>query len=308
MPPLTSRKSVTQPEFTHSRPSLGDWVTLLRPRQWIKNLVVFAGLMFTGEFNRVPALLAVLAVFAIFCALSSFGYIINDVADRERDRVHPVKCRRPIAAGRITPTAALSMAVVLLLGATAGAYLLGWQVVLVAGLYLAVTLSYSWVWKHQVILDIMAITGGFLVRALAGTAVLGVSLSPWLFVCLSFLALLLGFGKRRHEVRMLCEDAAHHRPVLANYTQAFCDQMTMMMAASAIITYALYAITSPAAQLHPSLIYTVPLVLYAIIRYLFLIQQCDQGGQPEEIFLTDRPILISIVLWAAAIGGILIYR
>jgi 4-hydroxybenzoate polyprenyltransferase len=199
-------------------------------------------------------------------------------------------------------------AVLLLIGALGCCYWLAkWPATLVGAAYLVLTLSYSYIWKHRVILDIIAIAGCFLLRALAGTVCLGVSLSPWLFVCLSFLALLLGFGKRRNELKLLQGGAENHRPVLARYSLAFTEQMIMVMTASTIMTYAIYAILSPTAVRHPALVYTVPLVLYATMRYIYLIQHFNRGGQPEEIFLTDRPMIITLLLWGVLISVIFIY-
>jgi 4-hydroxybenzoate polyprenyltransferase len=305
---LTIADAGSKASAASSRATGGDWVTLLRPRQWIKNLVVFAGLLFTAKFRYPGLVLTVLGVFAVFCLLSSVGYIVNDVLDRARDRAHPVKCHRPIASGRISWQLAVLCAVLLLMGALGFCYwLTKWPATLVGAAYLVLTLSYSYIWKHRVILDIVAIAGCFLLRALAGTVCLGVSLSPWLFVCLSFLALLLGFGKRRNELQLLQDGAENHRPVLARYSLAFADQMIMVMTASTIMTYAIYAIQSPTARMHPALVYTVPLVLYATMRYIYLIQHFNRGGQPEEIFLTDRPMIITLLLWGALISVIFIY-
>lgn len=289
------------------RASAGDWVKLARPRQWIKNLVIFAGLLFTANQQELDDVLRVGVLFAVFCAISSAGYLINDALDHRRDREHPVKRQRPIAAGRIAPGSAIAVAVALLALGIGTAAWLGWPVAAVSAVYLLVTLSYSLLFKHHVIIDLLAIAAGFLVRALAGTVVLGVALSPWLFICLSFLALMLGFGKRRHELTLLDEHAATHRPVLQDYSRGFIDQMLMMMSASSIITYAIYTINSETAHAHPALVYTMPPVLYALMRYLYLVQHRGSGGQPEEMILTDRPIGISILLWGAAVVAIFLW-
>ena len=280
---------------------LADWLLLLRPRQWTKNLVVFAGLLFTGRFSQFHAFTVTLAAFAVFCLLSSAGYLVNDAIDAEQDRKHPAKCRRPIAARRIRPGAAIGMAMVLAGLALGAAGMLGRLLLFVALAYLAVTLTYSLYWKHQVILDLLAIAGGFLLRALAGTVVLGVVTSSWLFVCVFLLALLLGLGKRRHELFMLEGKASSHRPVLQEYGRPFLDQGLAMTSASAIVTYAVYAISSPTAAAHSWLVFTVPLVMYAILRYLYLVFHRDLGGSPEELFLKDRPLYLTIALWALSV-------
>lgn len=298
-PPILNPAEITLPP--PQRATASDWVRLVRPRQWVKNLVVFAGLLFSGRVAEPRDVLAVAGLFLIFCAISAAGYIINDVLDCRLDQEHPTKRRRPIAAGRIRTGPAITVAAALLAIGMAGAAWLGWTVALVTLAYLAVTVAYSMALKHRVIVDLLAIAAGFLLRALAGTACLGVELSPWLFVCLSFLSLMLGLGKRRHEIGLLNRDAVHHRPVLSQYSRSYIDQMLMMMAASSIITYAIYTINSHTAQQHPALVYTVPFVLYAIMRYVYLVQHFERGGQPEEIFLTDRPMGLTIALWGLAV-------
>ena len=305
-PPILEPTDISLP--APPRASVGDWVRLVRPRQWIKNLVVFAGLLFTGRFGHLTELEKMAGLFVIFCVISAAGYIVNDVLDRRLDLEHPTKRRRPIAAGRIRPVTAIVVAAVLLAAGMAGAVMLGWQVMLVTAAYLALTLAYSIVLKHRVIVDLLAIAAGFLLRALAGTACLGVELSPWLFVCLSFLSLMLGLGKRRHEIGLLNAEAANHRPVLSQYSRSYIDQMLMMMAASSIITYAIYTINSSTARQHPALVYTVPLVLYAVMRYVYLVQHFERGGRPEEIFLTDRPMGLIVILWSLMVMAIFLWK
>jgi len=289
--------------LAEERSGPSDWVRLLRPRQWIKNLVVAAGLLFSAGFTDSRAVWSVAAAIAIFCALSSAGYVINDILDAESDRAHPVKRDRPLASGRVSRPAALVVALTLIGAGLAAAVLLDPLFALVAAGYIALTATYSWKWKHLVILDLMAITGGFVLRALAGTVVIGVTLSPWLFVCVSFLALLLGFGKRRHEFNLLTE--AHvHRPVLEHYSRRFIDQSMTMVSAAAVLTYAVYAISSPTALRHPLLVLTVPFVIYAVLRFNWLVFHRDLGGQPEELFLTDRPLLAAVVLWGVCLVAI----
>ena len=286
---------------------LRDWLTAARPRQWAKNLVVFAGLLFTGNAAHPHELLAALAGFAVFCLFSSVGYLINDVLDADKDRAHPVKCRRPIAAGRIRPATAITAAALLSLLGFAASWALSPRFALVALVYLLLSLTYSVVWKHQVILDLLAITGGFLLRALAGTTLVEVNLSAWLFVCLLLLALLVGLGKRLHEFTLLEGNGHVHRPVLAEYSRPFLDHALSMAAAAVIVSYSVYCISSPTAALHPWLVLTVPVVLYSLLRYMYLVLHCRQGGQPEDIFLTDRPIQVAILLWVAMIVGIFLW-
>lgn len=283
-----------------------DWWTALRPRQWTKNLVVFAGLLFTGRLVSYHDVPAVLAGFAIFCAFSSAGYLVNDALDMRQDREHPVKRHRPIAVGRIRRDTALIAAAVLAVGAMIGAWLLARPFACIALAYLLLSLTYTLFWKHQVILDLLTITAGFVLRAFAGTALLGVVLSPWLFVCVSLLALVLGLGKRRHELLLLHDNGSAHRPVLAEYSQYFLDQALTMAAAAAVVSYAMYSISSTTAIQHPRLVYTVPLVIYGLLRYMYLVFHRDQGGQPEELLLGDRPIMLTVILWAALAGAVML--
>ncbi|MHB9131037.1 MAG: decaprenyl-phosphate phosphoribosyltransferase [Armatimonadota bacterium] len=308
-PSVEELLTVDEPSYLPQPPSaLRDWVQVLRPRQWIKNLVVLAGLIFSAQFTHHHTLLVALAAVGIFCLLSSVGYLINDVLDAAVDRRHPIKCRRPIAAGRITPSAAVSVAILLACGGLLASWYLSHPFALVAAGYLALTLIYSLHWKREVILDLLTIAAGFVLRALAGTVVLGVETSPWLFVCVFLLALMLGLGKRRHELYLLEEEATNHRPVLADYGQPFLDQALGMNAAAAIVTYAVYAISSPTAKAHPWLVATVPLVLYGMLRYLYLVFQREGGGQPEELFLTDRPLYLTILFWVALVVGVFLYQ
>lgn len=289
-----------RPQYQPPPARLRAWVRLLRPRHWIKNLVVFAGLLFKPLYTP-DALLTTVTVFCAFCAVSSAGYIINDLLDAETDRAHPGKCARPVAAGRIRPLSALAVAFLLLVAALGAVLLLDYRVALVLLGYLAVTTGYSLVIKHHVILDIFAIGAGFLLRAWGGALAISVVLSPWLLVCLLLLALLLGFGKRRHELTVLGDDPDAHRPVLAHYTPAFIDQAMTATLAAALVSYALYAINSPTATAHPDLVYTVPIVAYAMLRYLYLVMHAAQGGKPEEIFLTDLPMITAIALWGISV-------
>lgn len=291
------------PELSPAPSPLHAWVRLLRPRQWIKNLVVFAGMVFKPIYT-LDAFLITLAVFAAFCAVSSAGYIVNDVLDAEKDRLHPAKRLRPIAAGLVKPVPALVVAACLIAGSLALALAVHLWTAFVLLAYLVLTLGYSLGWKHQVILDVFLIGAGFLLRAWAGTTGIEITLSPWLFVCLLLLSLMLGLGKRRHELNVVTEDPGKHRPVLQHYSRGFIDQAMTTVLSGALVSYALYAITSPTAQHHPGLVYTVPIVCYAMLRYLYLVMHADQGGKPEEIFLTDTPMIVAILLWGLVVIGV----
>ncbi|MFH1171580.1 MAG: decaprenyl-phosphate phosphoribosyltransferase [bacterium] len=281
----------------------------LRVKQWTKNLIVFAALIFSLNFFDTALLLRSFFAFALFCAAASGTYFLNDVLDREQDRQHPTKSLRPIASGRLSVQKALLVGFLLLLLSVAGSFLLtawlGWTI---TG-YLVLQFFYSKYLKRVVILDIMVIAFGFVLRAVAGAVAIDVAISHWLLVTTLLLALFLGFGKRRHELMLLQENANTHRPVLTDYSPYFLDQMIGIVTASTVIVYMLYT-TSSEATAHfggPKLLYTMPFVLYGIFRYLYLIHQKDHGGDPSKTLLTDPPLIIDIILWAAIVIILLYY-
>lgn len=278
-------------------------VRSLRPAQWTKNLLVFAGYLFTiGQAHPLRTLLIVTAAFAVFCAVSSAGYLVNDVMDAERDRRHPRKRERPIASGRVSPSAALWFAGALLVCSLVAAFALGRGFGLVVAGYLALTLAYSTGLKHIVIVDLLAIAAGFVLRAAAGAVVINVRISPWLLVCTTLLALFLGLAKRRSELVSLEEDAQNHRRTLDQYTAPMLDQMLNISAAAALMAYFLYTFApgSETAQHHPYMMITVPFVIYGLFRYLYLIHTVNAGGSPERVLLEDRPTLVNMALYVVA--------
>ncbi len=286
---------------------LGALLASLRPRQWTKNLLVFAGLIFSRGLLE-PALVArsVLA-FSLFCLLSGGVYLINDVIDAERDRAHPQKRHRPVASGRLPPAVALAAGVGLLAGATAAAFLLSARFGLVVLAYAVLLTAYSVGLKHVVIVDTLIIAGGFVLRALAGVVVLGIDFSDWLLLCTSLLALFLTFGKRRAELRELEAGAIGHRPILSEYSPELLDQMIAVVTASTLMAYALYTMaTETHVRLGTArLPLTIPFVLYGIFRYLYLLYRRDLGGNPSEHLLTDLALLVDVALWGAAVIVIL---
>jgi 4-hydroxybenzoate polyprenyltransferase len=286
---------------------LGALLASLRPRQWTKNLLVFAGLIFSRGLLE-PALVArsVLA-FSLFCLLSGGVYLINDVMDAERDRAHPQKRHRPVASGRLPPAVALGAGVGLLAGATAAAFLLSPRFGLVALAYAVLLTAYSAGLKDVVIVDTLIIAGGFVLRALAGVVVLGIDFSDWLLLCTILLALFLTFGKRRAELRTLEAGAIGHRPILSEYSPELLDQMIAVVTASTLMAYALYTMaTETHVRLGTArLPLTIPFVLYGIFRYLYLLYRRDLGGNPSEHLLTDRALLVDVALWGAAVIVIL---
>jgi 4-hydroxybenzoate polyprenyltransferase len=286
---------------------LGALVTALRPRQWTKNLLVFAGLIFSQGLHD-PALVArAVLAFAIFCLLSGGVYLINDVVDAERDRAHPQKRSRPVASGRLPARVAMIAGIAILAGASVAAFLLSAPFGAVAVAYAVLLTAYSAGLKHVVIVDGLIIAAGFVLRALGGVLVLGIELSHWLLLCTILLALFLTFGKRRHELIALEAGAADHRPILSEYSPQLLDQMIAVVTASTLMAYALYTM-APETQVRlgtTRLPLTIPFVLYGIFRYLYLLYRRDLGGDPSEHLLTDRALLIDVALWGAAVVVIL---
>jgi 4-hydroxybenzoate polyprenyltransferase len=282
----------------------------LRPHQWSKNLLVFAGLLFSRRLFDLAAFFETVAAFAIFCALSGVVYLTNDVLDRHTDRNHPLKSRRPIAAG-LTPVAlALGSAVVLALAALIGAVALGWRFALVAFAYVVLNTMYSAFLKHIVILDVLTIAVGFVLRAAAGAVAIDVVISHWLFVCTILLALFISLAKRRHEIVLLAEGATTHRPILGEYSPYLLDQMIGIAAGSSLIAYILYTISPENAEKFgtPWLDLTIPFPLYGIFRYLYLVHRRDGGGSPADMLLSDYPLLACVVSWALAVVIIIYIR
>lgn len=277
-----------------------------RPAQWTKNLLVYAAFLFTlGHFPILPAFLrATLGVF-LFILLSTSAYLLNDIRDVERDRLHPRKRFRPIAAGRLPVSVAAWAAVVTGVGGLVGAWLASPAFFAVALLYVIITLSYSTVLKHIVLLDVMTLAAGYVVRAVAGAVILSAHVSFWLVLCTLLLALFLGLCKRRGELMGLEGNPTATRAILGEYTVELLDQMISVATASALITYALYTYYTPTGRDIPEMwlfrdhlfTATVPFVVYGIYRYLYLVHRHDLGSAPETVFLRDRPLQINTVLW-----------
>jgi len=273
----------------------------LRPRQWVKNLFVFAGVIFSQQL-LTPRVWPALAAFAIFCGLSGAIYLFNDVADVDKDRLHESKRRRPIASGALPIGAAIGFGVLLLAGCLAAAFRLSPAFGLVALFYGVLLTAYSLWLKHLVILDVLTVAVGFVLRAVAGAVAVDVEISGWLLICTILIALFLALGKRRHEYRSLTGDAAAHRPILAEYSEGFLDQMISVVTASTVTTYALYTMSpETVAKFHTRLLpLTLPFVLYGIFRYLYLLYRRDLGGNPSDLLVTDRGLLLDALLWLVA--------
>lgn len=275
----------------------------LRPGQWTKNLLVFAPLVFAVKLFEGQAVLTSVGAFAIFCALSSAVYLLNDVMDRESDRRHPLKSRRPIAAGEVPVATALGVFAALAAAALAAAFALGQRFGLVAVGYLALQMLYSGPLKHIVIIDVLTIAIGFVLRAVAGAVALQVVISHWLFVCTILLALFIALAKRRHELVLLADDATSHRPILGEYSAYLLDQMIAVVTASTLIAYIFYTISPETEQKFGTawLGLTIPFPLYGIFRYLYLVHRREGGGSPADLLLNDRPLLACVVFWVAAV-------
>jgi 4-hydroxybenzoate polyprenyltransferase len=272
-------------------------VRCLRPKQWTKNLLVFAGLVFTYNLFNPGMLSRVMLAFAAFCMLSSAGYIWNDLRDIAADRLHPTKRRRPIAAGLVPPWLAVTLALALGAGGLLLALALGTSFLLVASLYMLLTASYSIWLKHLVLIDVFGISAGFVLRAVGGAVVIGVPVSPWLYVCTVLVSLFLGLGKRRNELEVLEGGAAGHRKNLEQYSLELVDQLILIVASVTIMAYSLYTFSAENLPRDHSMMLTIPLVVYGLFRYLYLVQVKRQGGAPEDLLLTDPGMLGTAVAW-----------
>ena len=293
-----------------SRRSLARGLIIsLRPSQWTKNLLVFAPLIFAVKLFDLTAVVRSVAGFVVFCALSSVVYLVNDVMDREGDRQHPLKCRRPIAAGELSVTSALTASAGIAAAAVASAFALGWRFGGVAVSYVVLQTLYSLSLKHIVIVDALTLAMGFVLRAVAGAAVLDVVVSHWLFVCTILAALFIALAKRRHELVLLADGASHHRRILDEYSPYLLDQMIAVVTASTLIAYIFYTISPETEQKFgtPWLGLTIPFALYGIFRYLYLVHRRDGGGSPADLMLNDRPLLACVTLWVVAVVLIVYY-
>jgi 4-hydroxybenzoate polyprenyltransferase len=279
----------------------------LRPGQWTKNVFVFAGLIFGLQLGNAAAVWRACAAFAIFCALSGVVYLINDIRDRDADRLHPVKSLRPIASGALAPAPAAVGALALAALSVSAAFMLDTNFGIVATAYLLLLTLYSATLKHIVIVDVLTIAAGFVLRAVAGVVVVGVEFSHWLLLLMLLGALFLALSKRRAELVTLAGGAHGHRRILAEYSPYLLDQMISVVTASTLLAYAFYTIDPGTVQKFGTdrLLWTVPFPLYGIFRYLYLVHQREKGGNPSEVLLTDRPILACVALWGLAVIMIL---
>ena len=288
-------------------PRLPPWIRVLRPRQWTKNLAVFAPLLFArAVFVHGLAARALLA-FVAFCFLASGTYVFNDWIDREEDRRHPEKALRPIAARELRARTVLLLIVLCWAAGLDLGLMLGWKFAALGATYLALQLAYTGFLKHQVILDVLCIAAGFVLRVLAGGVAIDVPISGWLFLCALLLALFLGLAKRRQELVSLEEGATQHRPSLGEYSLPLLDQMLSTVAGMCILAYGLYTVAPDTGAKVGSdrLKWTLPFVLYGILRYLFLVHRRHVTGSPERVLFSDVPTIVNLVLYAAAVFAVL---
>jgi 4-hydroxybenzoate polyprenyltransferase len=275
----------------------------MRPQEWIKNLLVFAGVLFSGKLDESGQLADAVVTFGAFCAISSAGYLFNDLHDAVLDRRHPQKRHRPIASGELAPTAAWISAFVLAIVALAAGAAVSWEVAALVGGYAAITVAYSTVIKRLVILDVMTIASLFLLRVVAGAVAVGAHASEWLLLCTAMLALFLGFTKRRQEATMELTEGGEARPVLEHYSVPFLDQMVAMVTAGSIMSYAIYAVNSP--RVGSRMLATAPSVLYAVFRYLYLIYDRRDTRSTAAILVEDPGMIFAAVTWVAAAVAVL---
>lgn len=293
-----------------SRARLVDFLQLMRWTQWSKNAVLFGALIFSKHLFHLPSLLWVCLGFLAFCATASGAYVFNDIRDCERDRRHPLKATRPLPSGRISLRTAAKLSAVLMGAGVGSGFLLGAGFGLLVLIYLLLQFAYTFFLKEVVILDVMAIATGFAIRAGAGGVIIGVPVSPWLIICTFLLMLFLGFSKRRHELVLLEDRAVQHRTSLREYSPYFLDQMISVVTASTVVAYAIYTASPEVREkLGTDKLYlTIPFVLYGIFRYLYLVHQREEGGNPTQLLLSDRPLLLDIFLWIVTCAVLLYWQ
>lgn len=282
---------------------LENIIKLIRPGQWVKNGVVMAGVIFAGEAGETAKLLVALQATVAFCFLSSSVYILNDIADRNRDRLHPLKRNRPLASESITLMTAIIILIVMFAAGTILAVDINTHFVIAGAAYVLLNILYTVALKNVVILDVMAIATGFVLRAVAGAVAVRVVISDWLLIATFVLALFLALGKRRHELTFLNDEATAHRKILGKYSPYLLDQLIGVVTASTVITYLFYTLSPEVGTRLGTgyLFVTIPFVIYGIFRYLYLVHHEQKGGSPTRLLITDRPLLLTVLLWLATV-------
>jgi 4-hydroxybenzoate polyprenyltransferase len=280
----------------------------MRPKQWLKNGIIFAALVFDGQLFRLEPFLQTLAGFVLLCLLSSTVYLVNDLADIEKDRLHPKKRLRPLPAGRLSKPVAIAAAVILPLVALPLSFALDWRFGVIAVVYLANNLLYSFWLKHVVLVDVLLLASGYVLRVAAGVVLIVVErFSPWLYLVITLGALFMGFGKRRGELLLMNNSSGASRRVLQDYTLPFLDELIGIVATATIMAYSLYTFSAPNLPENHAMMLTIPLVVYGIFRYLYLIHVKGEGGAPDELVLVDRPLQAAFVLWGLLAVGVLYF-
>jgi len=292
----TSSTSVRQ------RSQLALLIKTMRPKQWTKNVFVWAALVFDVKLFQAEPFLATLAAFVLFCLISSAVYIINDLVDMPKDRLHPEKRNRPLASGALNPRIAIMTASVIVVGCLPWALSIGWQLAAILYGYLLLMTAYTFWLKNIVIVDVLTIAAGFVLRVGAGVAVVSAErFSPWLYVCMVLLALFLGLGKRRQEIVLMNENSASTRRILAEYNLRFVDEMLSLVSASTVMAYATYTFSAPSLPENYTMMLTIPFVLYGIFRYLYLIHVKGETDPPDVVVLKDRALLLDVLLFGVVV-------
>jgi len=289
--------------------TLINYFILIRPKQWLKNVLVFAGIIFGCKFFEIESLINVMLGFISFSLVSSGLYVVNDVIDKEKDSLHPVKNKRPIASGKIKPLSAIPVSLILLIAGVYLSYSINLNFFYCIIIYFIIMISYSFYLKNIAILDALIISAGFVIRAVSGAYIVRVEISPWLLICTFLLALLIAFGKRRNEITVLGDSADSHRKNLKDYSVQILDYYIAITASCSVIAYSLYCISDRTEKAFHTdkLIFTIPFVIYGIFRYLYLLFFKKIGGEPELLLFRDKSLLLDVILWSGT-SILIIYK
>lgn len=304
--PAAAPQSADSPKSQSLASTAKALLKTMRPKQWVKNVVVFAPLVFDGKLFDPVLLFRTTVAFGLFCLISSAVYLINDLADIENDRLHPKKRTRPLPSGELAPSVAVAAAILLIVACVPLALWLDQGFFVILYSYLGLMIAYSFYLKNLVIIDVLVIAAGFVLRVAGGVAVVQVErFSPWLYLCITLGALFLGFGKRRHELVLLENGADSHRAILAEYTVPFLDQLIGLVTSTMVVAYSLYTFSAVNLPANHAMMLTIPFVLYGLFRYLYLIHVRKLGGAPDELVFNDKPLFVTGMLWVLAVVAVL---